>query len=76
MGADGQVKVRGVDGQEENYEGADRNLLTVCSHPSSTQQEIGTDASTEFGNERSDGKAETATAGWSGWTSELVARWR
>ena len=29
MGADGQVKVRGEDGREENYEGADRNLLTV-----------------------------------------------
>ncbi len=33
MGTDGQVKVRGADGQEENYEGADRNLITVSSHP-------------------------------------------
>lgn len=30
MGADGEVKVRGADGKEENYTGADRNLLTVC----------------------------------------------
>lgn len=29
MGADGEVKVRGADGKEENYQGADRNLLTV-----------------------------------------------